>query len=119
MTRLVRLLVAFACALAASPVFAHGKLEASIPNNGSTLDAPPKEIRLQFSEPVEPTFTSVKLLDAAGREMATDKAQLDKSNAKTVVLGLPGLPAGAYRARWATMGHDGHRVKGELTFSVK
>jgi methionine-rich copper-binding protein CopC len=32
---------------------------------------------------------------------------------------VPTLAAGAYKAQWSTVGHDGHRVKGELSFTVK
>jgi methionine-rich copper-binding protein CopC len=32
---------------------------------------------------------------------------------------LPPLPAGEYHIRWTTMARDGHRVKGEVVFTVK
>jgi methionine-rich copper-binding protein CopC len=38
---------------------------------------------------------------------------------KTVVQLLPPLPPGAYKAQWMSVGHDGHHVHGELTFTVK
>ena len=119
MTRIAHSLLALILAAMAVPALAHGKLVNSTPSNGATLPAAPREIRFQFSEPVEPTFTVVKLLGPAGQDVATNKAHVDETDAKTVVVGLPGLSAGAYRARWSTMGHDGHRVKGEIGFTVK
>lgn len=114
-----RTFAALACTLAASSAFAHGKLVASNPKDGAALDKAPTEVRLQFNEPVEATFTTVKLLGPGSKEMTTDKARVDKDDAKTVILDLPSLAAGAYQAEWSMVGPDGHRMKGEVRFSVK
>ena len=98
--------------------FAHGAVESSSPNDGATLTTPPSEIRMKFTETLEPTFTSVKLIGPAGQEVAP-KDKLRVEDGKTVVLPLPALPPGAYRARWMSAGHDGHPIHGELTFTVK
>jgi len=98
--------------------YAHGTVETASPKDGATLSTSPSEIRLKFSEPLEPTFTSVRLFSLSGREvLATGKAHVE--DGKTVVLPLPALPPGGYRARWMSVGHDGHRVHGEIAFTVK
>lgn len=102
----------------AGPAFGHGTVESASPRNGATLAKPPAEIRLRFNEPLEPAFTSVKVFDAAGKAVTiAGKARVE--DGKTVVLPLPVLPPGGYKAQWTSVGHDGHRVRGELTFTVK
>ena len=97
---------------------AHGAVESATPKNGSTLSAPPSEIRLRFTEPLEPTFTSVKLLGPTGQEVTTtEKVRVE--DGKTVIQPLPTLAPGAYKAQWMSVGHDGHHIHGELTFTVK
>jgi methionine-rich copper-binding protein CopC len=110
-----------ACAmlLMAGPALSHGVLERSEPAAGARLSVAPSEMRLHFSERVEPTFTTVKLVGPGGKELKTEKASAGKDDAKTIVQPLPALTSGAYSARWSTMGRDGHRVKGEIPFSVK
>ena len=113
-----RQLVAILCTVAISSAFGHGTVESASPKNGATLSTPPSEIRLQFNEPIEQTFTSVKVFGSSGKEVTTtEKARVE--NGKTVVLPLPVLPPGGYKAQWMSVGHDGHHVHGELTFTVK
>jgi len=108
----------FVAAVASTSVYAHATVESANPKNGSTLDASPPEIRLRFTEPLEPTFTSVKLLGPSGQEVTTtEKARVE--DGKTVIQPLPRLAPGAYKAQWISVGHDGHHIHGELTFTVK
>ena len=115
----VRASAALLLALVTPAAWAHAALRDSDPPAGSTLAAAPKQIRLQFNEALEPAFASVRLTDPGGKEVVTEKAVVDKADGKTLVLPLPALAAGAYKARWSAMGHDGHRMKGEVGFAVK
>ena len=115
--RILRLAALLFAATAAS-AYAHGTVEASNPKNGATLTAPPGEIRLKFTESLEPTFTAVKLIGPSGQEVATmEKVRVE--DGKTAVQPLPTLAPGAYKAQWRSVGHDGHHIHGELTFTVK
>ena len=119
MKKVLMALGAFAVVLLAPPACAHGKLQASTPKDGSTLEQAPKLVRLQFNEPVEATLTTVKLVDTAGQEVETARAEVPADDAKAVVLTLPALTPGSYRAVWSMVGPDGHRIKGDVKFSVK
>lgn len=111
-------LAALLLAATIASTHAHGTVETASPKNGATLSTPPTEIRLKFTEPLEPTFTSVKLFTGSGQEVVTtEKARVEDS--KTVVLPLPTLAPGSYKAQWMSVGHDGHHVHGELTFTVR
>ncbi len=115
----VRLCAAVAALTATlSTALAHGTVQSASPANGAALDTPPTEIRLNFSEALEPAFTSVKLLNAAGQAVPTpEKAHVE--DGKTVVLPLPALSRGSYKAQWMSVGHDGHHIHGDLDFTVK
>lgn len=111
-------LAAFFLAATIASAYAHSTVESASPQNGATLATPPAEIRLKFSEPLEPAFTSVKLLGPSGQEVATtEKVRVEEG--KTVVLPLPTLAPGTYKAQWMSAGRDGHHVHGELSFTVK
>ncbi len=107
------------CSLATTWAHAHAKVESAEPKADSELSQPPKEIRLHFSDTLEPAFTKIVLLDAKNVAIKLPKAVVDKADAKTVSTPLPVLRAGQYLVRWSTMTRDSHKVKGEYRFRVK
>ena len=119
MKSLIRASAALTLALAASAAWAHAALRDADPPAGSTLGVAPKQIRLQFNEALEPAFASIRLTGPGDKDVVTGKAAVDKADGKALVLPLPALAAGAYKARWSVMGHDGHRMKGEVGFAVR
>lgn len=113
------IVVAGVLACAATGAFAHSRLEASEPKASSVLDQPPQRIRLQFNEALEPAFSKIALADAKGGAIALQRVEADKDNRKALAATLPLLRAGQYRVQWTAMGHDGHKTKGEFSFTVK
>ena len=105
--------------LSAGGAHAHAKVDTAEPKANSELSQPPKEIRLHFSDTLEPAFTKIMLHDAKGVAIKLPKALVDKSDAKTASAQLPVLRAGEYLVRWSTMTRDSHKVKGEYRFKVK
>lgn len=113
------LAAAGAAGAATSAAQAHAKIESSQPKADSVLQAAPKEIRLQFNEPLEAAFSKVQLVDAKEVDIALPKITLDKGNPKVMFTPVPVLQPGQYRVRWTAMTHDGHKVKGQFAFQVK
>ncbi|GLU32935.1 copper homeostasis periplasmic binding protein CopC [Trinickia caryophylli] len=113
--------LALAAATACAPIaaLAHGKLESAAPASGATMDVAPDAVRLTFNEDLEPTFSSVKIADAAGAPVTREKAKIDASNPRVMALPLPKLASGAYTVQWAVMTADAHKTKGTYTFKVK
>ena len=105
--------------VATSLAYAHAKVETAGPKADSELSQPPKEIRLHFSDTLEPAFTKIALLDAKNVSVKLPKAVVDKADGKTVSTQLPALRAGQYQVRWSTMTRDSHKIKGEYRFKVK
>lgn len=108
--------------LAAPFAAAHASLKSSDPAANAVLPVAPKAIALTFNEKVEQAFSSITLTDAGGKVLAgadQAKATVDQANPAILRLVLPQLPAGSYTVGWAVAGHDGHRRKGDFTFTVK
>jgi methionine-rich copper-binding protein CopC len=106
-------------ALSSAAAMAHTKLDEATPADGATLQATPSVIRLAFNEPIETSLSSVRIVGPGGAVVAGDKPSSDKDDDRSLVVRFPKLSSGSYRVEWATVGRDGHRVKGTLRFTVK
>ena len=95
---------------------AHAHLQTSTPADGGTV-APPAEIRLQFSEAVEPRFSKVTLTDPQGAAIPL-RAPKAEGAALVVPIGKP-LSPGAYTVRWHAVSVDTHHTQGTFSFTVK
>lgn len=102
-----------------SSAFAHAKLQSSDPQAGSTLASAPKQVRLKFNEALEPAFSKIQLTGPQNNEIPVTGTAVDKADATVMTAQLPALSAGEYHIHWSTMTHDGHKTKGDVTFTVK
>lgn len=103
---------------AAAPAFAHAMLERAEPAVGSTVASPPKEIRLFFSEKLEPAFSSVHVTDSAGNAVDRGDTGLDPGNASALRVSLGALKPGLYRVKWRAVSVDTHVTEGDFAFTV-
>lgn len=106
-------IIAAALLLAASPAFAHARLTDSTPAANAGVKSP-GQVRLHFSEPLEPAFSGATLKDAAGRTVPVSAAV----GGAAITLIVPALRPGAYTVDWHSVGHDTHRVSGHFAFKV-
>ena len=105
---------------AATAAFAHAQLEKATPPVGGTV-ASATEIRLTFSEGVEPKFSGATLAAARRRKCAARPAQ-DRRRAIKRVLILAvakALAAGVYTVHWRAVSVDTHHTQGTFQFTVK
>jgi methionine-rich copper-binding protein CopC len=108
-----------AASLLVSAAYAHAELKSAEPAAGTAATAPPKEIRISFSENVVSQFSGVELKDQTRRVMATGKATTDAANKRLLIVPVnEQLPPGEYKVEWHAVGEDTHRVKGGFSFSV-
>jgi methionine-rich copper-binding protein CopC len=96
-----------------SPAWAHARLASSDPKAGTSIKSP-SLIRLVFSETLEPAFSGATLSDAAGKTIPVSAAV----GTTTITLMPLALKPGTYTVRWHSVGHDTHRVSGNLRFTV-
>ena len=95
-TNILKIATSLAFALAATSAFAHAQLEKATPAVGSTV-SPPSEIRLEFSEGVEPKFTGVTLTSASGASVPVGPAKTETGNAAVLI-----VPIGSRSRRAST-----------------
>lgn len=113
-TRLL-LMLGLAMPLAAS---AHAVIQRAQPA-ADTVVAAPHMVRIDFTEPLEPAFSSIVVRNAQGQPVTADKAAVPSDAPRSLTLVLPPLPAGSYQVEWRTLARDGHRTGGNYRFKVR
>lgn len=101
------------------PAWAHATLKTATPAKDAEVTIAPKEIELQFNEKLEAAFSNAKVVDSNGKEVTSDKAILDAANPSVMKLAVPALTTSTYKVEYVGVGHDGHRRKGDYSFTVK
>jgi methionine-rich copper-binding protein CopC len=109
--------LAFICA--ATTAFAHAQLEKATPPVGGTV-ASATEIRLTFSEGVEPRFSGVTLTAPGGANVPLGAAKTEPGNQAVLIVPITkALAAGAYTVHWHAVSVDTHHTQGTFEFTVK
>lgn len=102
----------------AAPAFAHGFMDRSSPAAGSTVHGSPEEVKLSFSQAVEPAFCTVQVVDGNGKQVDRKDKRADASDPTLLRVSLQPLAPGTYRVTWRVLSKDGHVTKGSFTFDV-
>ncbi len=127
LTRRVRpILFLIAAALAAAAVLwparvasAHANFLRSSPAPNASLNAAPDRVIIWFTEPVEPQFSNIKVLDTNGQRVDFNDTKGDPTERAAISVTLYGLPEGAYTVVWNVISStDGHAVRGAYIFSI-
>lgn len=119
MTRRLAGIVTLAICLAgATTAGAHAFLERAEPRVGSTVRTPPSQVRLWFSERLEPAFSAVRVVNATGQRVDKEDSQVTPAAPKQLRVSLPPLAAGTYRVFWRVLSVDTHITEGDFTFRV-
>lgn len=97
---------------------AHAFLDHADPRVGSTLRTPPVQVRLWFTESLEPAFSSVQVRNEGGQRVDKEDSQVDSSNLTLLRISLPPLLPGSYKVIWRVLSVDSHVTEGDFTFRV-
>jgi methionine-rich copper-binding protein CopC len=114
------IITAAACAaalLCIGQASAHAFLKTAEPAVGSTLQQPPNQIAITFTEGVEPKFSTIAVQDAAGTSVVAGDAHT-AGDATHLAIGLKPLPPGTYKVIWHATAVDTHKTEGNFTFTV-
>ena len=123
MTRRGRIVAAAATTVAAGLAFpalasAHAALLKTSPVASETVNTPPTQVALTYSEAVEPRFAVVSVTDAAGKQQTSGAPRRSPTNPNELDAPLQRVAEGWYLVYWRVISVDGHPVRGAFTFAV-
>jgi copper transport protein len=102
-----------------APAEAHATLVRSEPPAGALLTTAPKELVLEFSERLDPSFSAVRLLDSKSQVVNAGPGGIDPAAPRVLRLPLAELPKDSYTAVWKVRSaDDGHVTEGSVPFGV-
>jgi methionine-rich copper-binding protein CopC len=114
-----RIVIFFLILVAASArLKAHAFLKDADPGVGSTIQTSPSEVRIRFTENIEPAVSSIQVFDASGKEVDKRDLHLDGSDHALLHISLPQLGVGTYKVVWRVVSVDTHVTNGNFTFRV-
>jgi len=112
------MLWAIALASVAAGARAHAFLDHASPAVGSTVHGSPPELRIWFTQELEPPFSRVKVEDGNGNAIAASEKAVDAADRTLLHIPLPPLPPGKYRVLWHVLSVDSHVTEGDYVFVV-
>ncbi|ENN86841.1 hypothetical protein RHSP_31539 [Rhizobium freirei PRF 81] len=102
-----------------SSAWAHAHLEIAEPGKDSAIPSSPTAITLNFSEGLEPSFSSISLTDESGVAVPLGPATVsDDTDTRLTAAPATPLKPGKYHVTWRALSKDGHRTAGSFDFSV-
>ena len=97
----------------------HSGLQRAEPPVESTLKRPPTEVKLYFSERLEPAYSTVRVEDGKGARVDRDDSHVDRSNPLLMRVTLTPLEPGTYTVVWRVLSVDSHITQGRFKFRIE
>jgi methionine-rich copper-binding protein CopC len=98
--------------------WSHAFLERAEPRVGSTVKAAPSQVRVWFTEALEPAFSTLEVVNQSGDRVDRGPARVDAASPSMLQVPLKPLAPGTYRVKWRVLSVDTHVTEGDFTFSV-
>ena len=98
--------------------WAHAFVDHAEPAVGSQIQAAPTQVKIWFTEKLEPALSKVRVFDSSGMEVDKRDARVDQSNAALLTVSLAKLKAGKYRVVWRVVSVDAHVTTGDFAFEL-
>ncbi len=104
-------------ALCAGPASAHAFLRSAEPAVGSTVRLAPGRVVIEFTEGIEPDFSTITVQDGADARVDTGAAHL-AGNDHRLAVALKPIGPGTYTVTWHATATDTHKTQGRFRFTV-
>jgi len=118
MKRVAWVFALFLMMVATSEAGAHAFLDRATPAVGSVIHGSPAQVRLWFTQELEPAFSTIQVQDRDGRRVDKQDKNVDHANPMLMQVSLPQLAPGKYRVVWRALSVDTHVTEGDFTFDV-
>jgi len=103
----------------AADAFAHATPMVYEPAASAVLEKVPSRIRIQFSEHIEASASSITIYAPDGSRADTKDSRLDPSDLRVLSVGMHDAGEGVYTVSWQVVSQDdGHFTKGGFSFGV-
>ena len=102
----------------AGVAWSHAFLERAEPRVGSTVKAAPSQVRVWFTEPLEPAFSTLEVVNKSGERVDLGPARVDAASPAVLQVPLKPLAPGTYRVKWRVLSVDTHVTEGDFIFRV-
>ena len=112
------LLTAWALLLLIQGSWAHAFVDHTEPAVGSQIHGAPIEVKIWFTEKLEPALSKIQVFDISGLEVDKRDMKIDQSNAALLTVSLPQLKPGKYKVVWRAVSVDTHVTTGNFTFEL-
>ncbi len=116
--RAALLLLLVALLVGAAGVGAHAFLDRAEPRVGSTVRTAPTDVKLWFTERLEPAFSRVEVVNEAGQRVDRADGAVDPSNPALLRASLVPLSPGLYTVIWRVVSVDTHVTEGDFAFRL-
>ncbi len=104
---------------AAPGVSAHAVLLRSNPPTNAVLEESPVQVELFFSETLEPTLSSIEVIDSNNFIVDVGDVRVDPADPTRMTVSLHSLADGVYTVTWKALSAiDGHQTVGTFPFAV-
>ncbi len=97
---------------------AHAFPTTTNPPAGSTLKMAPTQVVINFTEEIEPHFSTLEVVNATGTRLDKNDAHIGPQGAKQFVVDLSPLTPGTYKVIWHATSVDTHKTQGSFNFTV-
>jgi methionine-rich copper-binding protein CopC len=97
----------------------HSGLQRAEPPVESTLKRPPTEVKLYFSERLEPAYSTAHVEDSGGAHVDRNDSHVDRSNPLLLRVTLTPLERGTYTVVWRVLSVDSHITQGRFKFRLE
>lgn len=102
----------------AHPAQAHAAFVRSDPAPNSVLPEHTHQVTIWFSEPLEPEFSEMQVLNTQGQQVDSGNSQVLVDDPMAMTVSLPTLPDGTYTVVWRNVSTvDGHTLRGSFVLS--
>jgi copper resistance protein C len=98
--------------------WAHAFVDHAEPPVGSQIHGAPTQVKIWFTEKLEPALSKIQVFDTSGLEVDKGDVKIDQRNAALLTVSLPELKPGKYKVVWRAVSVDTHATTGNFTFEI-